>query len=52
MLQSTIETICYKLLPMTGTGWISVSFAISGHFAFLFFFEKCLEIVLLIFLGS
>ena len=26
------ETICYKLVPMTGTGWIRVSFVISGHF--------------------
>ena len=43
---------CYKLLSMTGTGWIRVSFAISGHFVFLVWSEKCLEIVLLIFLGS
>ena len=46
------ESFWLFLLPMTGTGWIHVSFAISGHFAFLVMFEKCLEIVLLIFLGS
>ena len=36
---------------MTGTGWIRASFAISGHFAFLVRFEKCLETKVLIFLG-
>ena len=36
---------------MTGTGWIHVSFAISGHFAFFVWSEKCLEIVLLIVLA-
>ena len=36
---------------MTGTGWIRVSFAVSGHFAFLVRSEKCLEIVLPIFLA-
>ena len=46
------ETICYKLLPMIGTGWIRVSFTISGHFIFLVLSEKCPEIVLLFFLGS
>ena len=40
-----------KLLPMTGTGWIRVIFAISGHFAFLVKSEKCLENVSLIFLA-
>ena len=36
---------------MTGTGWIRVIFAVSGHFAFLVRSEIFLEIVLLIFLA-
>ena len=36
---------------MTGTGWIHVSFAISGHFALLVRSEKCLETIVLIFLA-
>ena len=37
------ESFWLFLLPMTGTGWIHVSFAIYGHFAFLVTSEKSLE---------
>ena len=46
------ESFWYKLLPVTGTGWILVYFTILDNFAFWAGSEKCLEIVLLIFFGS
>ena len=32
-----------KLIPMTGTSWIHVFGAISGHFTFFVKSEKCVE---------
>ena len=46
------ETFCYKLLPITGTTWIRINFAICGHFVFWARYEKCPEMTLLIFFGS
>ena len=37
---------------MTGTTWIHVNFAICGHFVFWARYEKCPEMMLLIFFGS
>ena len=46
------ESFCYKLLPKSGTTWIRVNFAICGNFVFWARYEKCQEMVLLIFFGS
>ena len=44
LVQYASGTVAWVILnPMTGTGWICVFGAISGHFAFLVRSEKCLE---------